>query len=414
MKLFISLVIMVSMFIPGFISADEQKGSITLTCFIKEKQGDEYHNVPLSNFKYNVYQVYTLTNVHPDLQHGEIVYNDKYKNLIEMSADMNAAQLQEAIDKFVEASKTDSPKTVLTTNLEGITKAEDLEFGGYLFVQSEPLIWKGNKYTCLPFLVTIPYKQPNGSIVTDVNITPKPGIEVDDEKIHISGEKKWVEVDDLPAEAEIKEITIRLFADNEEVATTVANESTNWKYQFADLPKYSEKTKQPITYRCTEDLEEGWEVEYDGFTIINKYKPSTTSINVIKYWDDNFNMDDTRPYSITVYLLANGVRTGASLELTGDEFNPWVGAFTNLPVKDSAGNIIKYSVEETPVEFYEVEYDDSNQVVGIFINNKYVPFFPKTGDETNIIVWISLLAISTIAGIVILIVSRKRDKKDNK
>ena len=44
-------------------------------------------------------------------------------------------------------------------------------------------------------------------------------------------------------------------------------------------------------------------------TCINTHAPETTSLGVNKVWNDANNQDGSRPNSITVHLVKNGVKT---------------------------------------------------------------------------------------------------------
>ncbi|NLL92299.1 MAG: LPXTG cell wall anchor domain-containing protein [Ruminococcaceae bacterium] len=50
--------------------------------------------------------------------------------------------------------------------------------------------------------------------------------------------------------------------------------------------------------------------------------------------------------------------------------------------------------------------------LGLFAvySNKKIPPVPKTGDETNIIIWIALAAISLILAVVLIISARRKNK----
>src|SRR5699024_10227545 len=80
--------------------------------------------------------------------------------------------------------------------------------------------------------------------------------------------------------------------------------------------------------------------------------PEQTSINVVKAWDDAGNQDGLRPESVTVKLLANGEDTGKTIELNAA--NNWQADFTKLDIYAN-GEKIEYTIEEKPVEGYEVD-----------------------------------------------------------
>src|SRR5699024_229109 len=108
-------------------------------------------------------------------------------------------------------------------------------------------------------------------------------------------------------------ITVRLLANGEEVDQIVVKAENEWKYSFADLPKF--ENGEEINYTVQEDEVDDYSTEIDGFNITNSYvepidfsrviihfiflnsvidgfnitnsyTPEQTSINVVKAWDD--------------------------------------------------------------------------------------------------------------------------------
>ena len=102
-------------------------------------------------------------------------------------------------------------------------------------------------------------------------------------------------------------------------------------------------------------------------TITNKYKPGTTSRTVNKTWDDQGNADGSRPAAITVRLYANGseYRTATLTSLSG-----WTNLFTDLPIKDSNGNDISYTISEDAVAGY------TTAISGMTVVNSHTPTTP--------------------------------------
>ncbi len=86
--------------------------------------------------------------------------------------------------------------------------------------------------------------------------------------------------------------------------------------------------------------------------VTNSHTPDVRDISVSKTWQDDDNIDNLRPDSITVYLLADGERTDQKLSLSAE--SDWTGSFESLPV-NKQGEEIQYSVEEEPVEGYVAE-----------------------------------------------------------
>ena len=95
------------------------------------------------------------------------------------------------------------------------------------------------------------------------------------------------------------------------------------------------------------------------------------SIQVTKVWEDSNNQDGTRPASITVSLLANGVKVpGKTLTLNAS--NSWKGTFTDLPVYENETKIT-YTVEETGVPSGYSTQTTGSATSGFTITNTYTP-----------------------------------------
>lgn len=62
---------------------------------------------------------------------------------------------------------------------------------------------------------------------------------------------------------------------------------------------------------------------------------------------DTNNQDGKRPAEVTVHLKDGN---GATVQtLTLNEVGSWKGTFTNVPVNDTSGNPINYTVEEVVI-----------------------------------------------------------------
>ena len=109
--------------------------------------------------------------------------------------------------------------------------------------------------------------------------------------------------------------------------------------------------------------------------VAQEYKVNKT---VEKVWDDNDNLKQRRPDSVTVQLTANDSTSykGKELEkvVLSDE-NNWTYTFTNLPKYTDQGFEIKYSVIETETNPGDLEYYDKAKVEEftnvIRVTNKY-------------------------------------------
>ncbi len=92
--------------------------------------------------------------------------------------------------------------------------------------------------------------------------------------VTIPVQKKWVG----PA---AKSVTIHLLADGKEVDAVTMDEASGWRYEFKDLPEYTNGV--PIDYAVTEDPVAGYTTSgvegsaLEGFTVTNTYAPTPTS-----------------------------------------------------------------------------------------------------------------------------------------
>ena len=142
-------------------------------------------------------------------------------------------------------------------------------------------------------------------------------------------------------------IVVSLYANGEEVERASISEGTGWYYVFTGLDMY--KDGKPIDYRVTEDAVPGYKTPVvegsatEGYMIINTIAPVTRkSVQVTKKWKDENGQDMTWPSgaTVTVELAADGELTGRTVALTK---SAPTATFTGLP----AG--AKYTVVETGI-----------------------------------------------------------------
>lgn len=109
-----------------------------------------------------------------------------------------------------------------------------------------------------------------------------------------------------------------------------------------------------------------------AMTCTNTHTPETTSLGVNKVWNDANNQDGSRPDSITVHLVKNGVKTNQSATLNAA--NNWsnANAFTNLPVYEN-GMKITYGVQEDVPSGYTVTTDGVDKNRNITLTNTHHP-----------------------------------------
>ena len=145
-----------------------------------------------------------------------------------------------------------------------------------------------------------------------------------------------------------------------------------------------------VTYDADQQI---YHVTIDGETVGSKVSPKLiTNENDIKYlnleatkvWDDQDNVEGLRPESIEFQLYKNGKAEGKPVALSAG--NNWKVTFSNLPDKDSNGNLISYSVKEVKVPaYYTVDKEEAEFVDGkATITNKRTP---ETTEVTVKKVW---------------------------
>lgn len=177
-------------------------------------------------------------------------------------------------------------------------------------------------------------------------------------------------------------ITVRIKADDEEVAKAILSEENNWNAIFENLPKYKKGIE--INYEIVEDEVEGYtptisnpiKENDNNVTVVikNTHEKETTEIVIEKVWDDVGN-ENKRPDSITVNIYANG-ELFETVEITAE--NNWQLKLENLQ-KYFSGEEIIYTIEEVELEDYVTDYE------GYTIINSYKAKGEITPPNTGII-----------------------------
>lgn len=209
----------------------------------------------------------------------------------------------------------------------------------------------------------------------------------DTEKITIPVEKVWRG----PA---APEITVKLLADGQETKQLIlkadSDAAKNWKGEFTDLPKYSQKDGHVIIYTIEEVKVENYDSKISqkdlnditkGFTITNT-NTEKIDIPVTKKWVGAV------ADQITIDLLQNGaiVRTQI-LNRTDYGEGVWNYTFKDLPKYDEAtGKAYKYEISERYLAWYSQEIT-GDMTAGFTITNTqqtppppYVPDTPGGND----------------------------------
>ena len=165
------------------------------------------------------------------------------------------------------------------------------------------------------------------------------------------------------------------------------SDECGWERTWENLPKLSGGTA--IKY-SVEELPEikGYlktsAINYkdDGKTITvtltNTHNPEKTVVSGSKTWEDNNNQDGKRPESITINLLANGVKLDSKTVTAADN---WSWTFDELDVYAN-GNKITYTITEESVDGYATIVNDFD-VTNTHNLEKTVVSGSKTWDDNN-------------------------------
>ncbi|MGN0801292.1 MAG: Cna B-type domain-containing protein [Candidatus Faecivicinus sp.] len=200
----------------------------------------------------------------------------------------------------------------------------------------------------------------NGFVVTNTH---------EPEKIEIEGSKTWDDNGNQDGKRP-KEITIRLYADGNEIAQKTVTEQDGWKWSFTGLDKYA--GGEEIVYTITEDdvKVDGYTSLVTGYNVKNSYTPGKVNVSVLKAWDDNNNQDGKRPAEVVVKLYADGADTGRTVALNSG--NNWQASFTDLE-EYKAGEKIVYTVAEAQVaDGYTANVEQKDESTFI-ITNSHTP-----------------------------------------
>ena len=237
-------------------------------------------------------------------------------------------------------------------------------------------------------------------------------------EIELSGSKTWDDADNQDGKRP-ESITIRLYANGEQVEVANITAEDGWKWNFTNLPKY--ENGEEIRYTITEDAVSGYQSEVEGMDVTNHYTPGQIHIPVTKNWKDQDDADGIRPDSITVKLYADGKDTGKELVLNQE--NNWTGIFNDLD-EYAGGEKIVYTIEEVAVKGY-ASVITGNASTGFVITNSHTPGTPETtdtpdtpgtpeddtpqtGDTTNLALWVAFLAISGTGLTATLILGKRK------
>ena len=206
-------------------------------------------------------------------------------------------------------------------------------------------------------------------------------------------------------------ITLTLYENGKKMEPQPTYAEENNVYSYTNLPQYTEEGKA-IVYAAKEKYMDGYmtiyrniapyaqetDMIYNGGTIVNK---AVTSFHVQKVWEGL--AEDEEAPAITLTLYCNGEALDKKTPAPNED--GWY-IWHNLPLTYK-GEAAEYTVAEEPVEGFTVIYGEAAEGeeeptcardYGTIVNRK----IPKTGDESNIGLWIGLSAVSACAFILLM------------
>ncbi len=146
-----------------------------------------------------------------------------------------------------------------------------------------------------------------------------------------------------------------------------------WKYSVKDFPKYSSEKELKYSIVKKEKVK-GYEINIDGYDVEYKHEPEKILIQGDIMWDDLIIKERILHEPVTVNLFGDGDDKG-SMEVSRK--TKWHYSFGELD-KYEAGREIVYSIEEEPIEGYEITYNELN------IKNTRVKAENEDASETTI------------------------------
>lgn len=201
------------------------------------------------------------------------------------------------------------------------------------------------------------------------------------EKVEVTVTKVWEDKNNK-LQTRPANITLRLLDGTNEVQTAeVTGDATaaQWTHAFTNLPKYkADGTEYVYTVDEVLPADSKYTKSIQGTTITNTVNfDEKITVSGKKVWDDNNNVFQKRPDSITVNLLQNNTKL-KSETVTGAT-NEWTFQFTELPKYDANGDVYSYTVTEefatkNPVDATDVYTTEitGDAATGFTITNTYV------------------------------------------
>ncbi len=147
-------------------------------------------------------------------------------------------------------------------------------------------------------------------------------------------------------------VKVTLLANDSEYKSVTLDESSNWNYNFTNLPKY--KDGQEVVYSISGQTIDNYKIQLEENNIT--YECNKVKLNGQITFNDESNQDGIRPTKVNVTIKHNS-DTIKEVEVT--ETNNW--KFQELVDKyDTSNNVMEYTVSYPDVENYTKETSGNN------------------------------------------------------
>ncbi len=270
----------------------------------------------------------------------------------------------------------------MTTDSIGIARMSKLKTGTYRIYESEAPNYLESEFQ----IDGITYSENNPyEFYVDLNDTSTTGISLEvSNKVkttEITAVKQWKNSDGTQDTDSHPDTYFQLYRKtaNQSYAAKVGGirilTDGNTEISWGELNAYTiygdayEYFVKEVNAEGEDSVPEGYQKEENGLTVINtKIPEEKINVEVSKTWNDHEDQDGKRPDRITVYLLADGMKTESKVITEEDN---WEWTFENLP-KYESGNVINYTVEEEAVTDYTTAITGDSDT-GFTITNTHIP-----------------------------------------
>jgi hypothetical protein len=215
------------------------------------------------------------------------------------------------------------------------------------------------------------------------------------ESLSLAVQKVWQGKDDNNRPQSVQ---VRLYRNDQPYGDPVPLSAENeWKHTWTQLDGDAiwtvDEPDVPQGYKKTVAGDQN-----TGVVITNTYEdtPSSETVTVTgkKTWSHGSNPESKQPGQIVIYIKNGNYVIKQKVVTASDN---WQWSFT-LPKHDEAGKEITYTVNESTVPNYKKTVKVYN-ITNTFVSPDYPGDIPKTGDSSNLWLWVFLM-FSSLTGLV--------------